>query len=495
MSIINDYSNRQLVPRLLSFETSNILSLNTNTTNNTLLKINRFELDNYYKLKNEWKNEKNKILAIEILMYKIIHESLTINTEQITFLKEQKNHLNLIEKEILDIATCKLTNNEKTLEPSYEDTDIRNMIKKIRMSTNINLKNPIQWCNLGYCYTKLGLKDKAKRAFLISIGLNNSNRHIVRTVARFFLHLGEVDFGHRILTMSPRIVSDPNIISAEIAFSELIGKKSKFIDNGIRLKDNKNLSIFEKNELLAQIATLEFSHGKNSKGKLLINECLLDPNENSLAQIAFLEKKHVIEPIIEAKTSVSFQYEALARHHFNNDNFIDAYKYARSWYNFQPFSSYPAALSSYIAIELLEKYHEAIEITETALKISPNNIILKNNLAFAYAKSNKIEEAVNIVNKINRNGISEHDQAVLNATTGFIAYKLGDIEKAKIGYIEAIKYFRLKKEDESLARALFNYSSILDKDESNIILKEVLELSKKNTINELIYLLRKKNIE
>jgi hypothetical protein len=87
MSMINDYTNRQLIPRLLTFETSNVLSLNISSVNS---RINDFELHNYNKLKTEWKTEKNIILAIEMLVYEIIHDSLTINTDLITFLNARK---------------------------------------------------------------------------------------------------------------------------------------------------------------------------------------------------------------------------------------------------------------------------------------------------------------------------------------------------------------------------------------------------------------------
>jgi len=491
MSMINDYSNRQLVPRLLSSETANVLSLNFNTANKNLSQINTFELHNYYKLRAEWKLEKNSIIAIQMLAYEIIYDSLTVNEELLVYLDTLKSRLNQIEKDIISIANNKLTNNAIQVQ-SDNDDNVKTKIKNLKLANISYPFSALQWCDLGYCYIKLGLRDKARKAFLISIELNNSNRHIVRSVARFFQHIGDIEYGHQILSMSPRIRSDPNIISAEIAFSELMGKKSKFIDAGIKLKDDSNISILEKNELLAQIATLEFAHGKNSKGKILINQCLINPNENSLAQIAFLEKKRFIDPVAVTSSSAIFQFEALARHHFSNANFQKSYEYAKLWYNFQPFTNFPATFSTYIAIELLGKYQEAIDIAEEALKISPNSISLKNNLAFSYAKNGQSDKACRIINGINRSGLDNYNKAILNATAGYIAYKIGDIDSAKYGYNEAITYFRLNKDEESLARALYNYADILDKNEKISVLKEVEELSNKNNLIELKYLLEKR---
>jgi tetratricopeptide (TPR) repeat protein len=186
MSMINDYSNRQLVPRLLSSETANVLSLNFNTTNMNLNKINNFELHNYYKLRTEWETEKNIIIAVQMLIYEIIHDSLTINNELLIYLGTQKNRLNQIEKDVLIIANHKLINNEVKIQNDKNDDNVKAKIKDLKAINIFNPYNALQWCNLGYYYMKLGLRNKARKAFLTSIGLNNSNRHIVRSVARFF---------------------------------------------------------------------------------------------------------------------------------------------------------------------------------------------------------------------------------------------------------------------------------------------------------------------
>jgi tetratricopeptide (TPR) repeat protein len=456
--------------------------------------MNVFELNNYHKLKTEWKMEKNIILAIQILMYEIVHDSLTVSFELIDYLISRKQQLNHIENEILSLAYQKNENHATQNRQYSSNNDIKNIIKALKEENQINQLNPFQWCDLGYYYTKMGHKEKAKKSFLIAIGLNNSNRFVVRSVARFFWHMGDVEFAHKILTDSPRIKFDANLISAEIAFSELMGKKSKFIDQGVKLKDDKNISVMEKNELLAQIATLEYSHGKNSKGKKLIEECLINPNENSLAQFAFLEKKRIIEPLSGINFSVIFSYEALARNFFANSEFQKAFENAKSWYDFQPFSNKPLVFASYIASSVLGNYQEAIDILESALNISPGFPIL-NNLVFSYAKNNQIQNAVNILRKINKYELSDYNKAVLNATTGLVVFKLGDISTAKFCYEEAIKYFRLIRDNASLARALYNYGVLLesiDKNESEPIFIEVSKLSKENSIIELEYLIKKR---
>jgi tetratricopeptide (TPR) repeat protein len=495
--MFNDYSCRQLIPRILPVNTSNLLSLNINTSQSSLFNTSPFEIHNYNILKEEWKSEKNNILAIEILVYEILYDSLNISLEIVDYLTKNRLFLNQIENDILSFAENKKNNAKISTLSLTQNNNPRIRIKNIKQQNKVYPLNAFQWCDLGYFYTTLGQKEKARKAYLIAISLNNSNRFIVRSVARFFLHLGEIEYGHKILTSCPRIKIDAGIITAEIAFSELMTKKSKHIDYGTKIINDDNISFFEKNELLAQIATLEYSYGKNSKGKKLLENCLTDPNENSLAQIAFLKNRISFENVNNITDGqVLFQYEAAARSYFYAANFEEAFKNAKSWFEFQPFAGQPAAYSMYIATQIIQKYQEAISIGEKVLQINNNSFTIKNNLAFAYAKDNNIEKATLTLKKINISELSDNEKAVFNATSGYIAFKVGNSKLAAIGYNEAIKYFKAIKDEISLSRAMYNYAEILketDKEEYIRIMKGTLELSKKNNIVELIYLIEKEN--
>lgn len=495
MSIDIDYSNRQLVPRLLPTRTSNLLSLNISSNCSHLLALNPYEIHNLQKLKNEWIVEKNIVLAIQILTYGVIHDELLIDNAILEYVAKRKSQLNVIEKEIFTLAYNKVFQGIPEEICCEDNTNINLIIRRLKDENKSNSLNPFQWCDLGYYYTIQGQKQKAERAFRIAIYINDSNRFVVRSVARFFLHLGEIEFAYQIIKNSPRVKSDPGILSAEIAFSELIGKKSKLLNYGLSIVNDMNVSITEKNELIAQLASIEFSYGKSSRGKSLVEKCLISPNENSLAQFEFLTKYFNIDHDFDAKYySVMCQYEALARSYFVNSDFHKAFVNSKSWFNFQPFSNKPAIFASYIAATVLSDYNQAIMITTNALKMSPDNIALKNNLAYSYARNNQIDKSIEIIESININRLEPYEEAVLSATIGFISFKNGDNESAKKGYNGAIKYFRKVNNQEALARALYNYSLVMkdiDRNESNILVKEAFELSEDNRIVELLYLIKK----
>jgi tetratricopeptide (TPR) repeat protein len=497
MSIDIDYNNRQLVPRLLSTRKSSILSFDVNYNKENAFKMNDYEKHNYLLLLEDWKKEKNLIVAIQILSYGIIHEELSLYEDALNYVKDKKNSLNKIELDILEIALRKKIPDESITYCCENNEDIKLRIKELKAAKKNNLINPFLWCDIGYYYTILGEKEKAKRAFLAAISLNNSNRYIVRSVARFFLHLDEYDFAHRVLVDSPRIIQDPGILAAEIAISELMERKSRYIDDGIRIVENDDVSLIEKNELMGQIATIEFAHGKSSKARKLVEKCLNVPNENILAQFEFISNTHRIDHEFDSKQfSVMCQYEALTRAYFNESNFEKSLVNAKLWLEFQPFSHKPAILASYIAAAVLNNHNEAIQIVQSALFISPESTALKNNLAFSLAKTGRIQEALNVLKSIKYNSLSKYEAAVLTATIGFVSYKSGNLEYAKNGYDSAIQYFRNNGYSIALTRALYNYSSVLmdsDIEKSKALKKEAYELSIKNNIVEIKYLLNSQN--
>ena len=90
---------------------------------------------------------------------------------------------------------------------------------------------------------------------------------------------------------------------------------------------------------------------------------------------------------------VPYNFEAQAWNSFQAGASEDALANSKSWLVDQPFSRRPAILGSYIASSLLEDYRAAVEITEKSLLPNPNDPILLNNLAFAYASLGQLDDA------------------------------------------------------------------------------------------------------
>lgn len=486
-----DYDDRQLIPRLLPFRTANVLSLNQFSTEPD--SMNALEAHNFSKLISEWKTaEKNIDTGISILSYKLIFNSIVVPEDVDNFIERKLRFLNQSQLELYNLYRNKAHNVGLDCN---EHVNVAKEIQKIRTSNKASNRNPILWCDLGYYYTTLGLTKQATKCYLVALGLNNHNRHVLRSASRFFLHIDEPGRAINILRRSPNIKNDVGLLSAEIAISELEGKKSRFIDYGkIKLED-ENISIYEKNELLAQVASLEFSYGKNRLAKEYVEKCLVMPNENSLAQFEFLRKNiHIDGKFSSHDYDVLCKHEALARAYYLSNKYEEAVKEVTLWGDFQPFSSLPACYGSYIASTLLEDHEKSIQILGKALKVSPGDFTLLNNYAFALASLNRETEAFAKLNLIDTRQLEPSEQAVFNATMGLIRIKEGNVSEGKMLYEKAINYFSRSKEITALLRAKYHYGRALikiDYKQSQTLISEVYEVAKRINFNDLMYAIDK----
>ena len=92
------------------------------------------------------------------------------------------------------------------------------------------------------------------------------------------------------------------------------------------------------------------------------------------------------------------------------------------------FSRRPAILGRYIASSLLEDYRAAVEITEKSLLPNPNDPILLNNLAFAYASLGQLDDAQGALDKADKTKASPSDLVCLTATQGMVYYRKGQVQ-------------------------------------------------------------------
>lgn len=488
-----DYTNRQLIPRLLPYRTANLLSLNISS--NSLWAITNKERNNYIKLKNEWKLNKSIVVALQILTYELYNKELNQSKEIIIFLNKNKKFLNKIEIGILNAVLDKSKNVNFDNHYDIDEERVHNNIRLLKNDRELYINNPIVWCDLGYYYTVLGQYKKAKKCYKAAIALNSNNKFIIRSASRFFLHTENPEEGLYLIRKSPNIKNDPGLISAEIAFSEILEIKSKFIDHGILLIKNRNIGELEKNELFAQLATIEFSYGKKGRGKKYVESSLYAPNENILAQFEYLSKSYKIDDNFSSdQYDVLCKHEAETRKYFYNENYKKSLESALKWIDFQPFSSHPAIMGSYISAVALENHKKAIDIAKRALKNSPRENMLLNNLAYSYASVGRVEDALKTLKRINLFSLEPYEKYAVIATIGLTEINRNNLEVGKKYYAKSISYFRTTNNFILLSRALLFYGKALIEKKDNsgyTYIKESYNLANRMQQLEIKYLAEK----
>lgn len=441
-----EYSNRQLLPRWLPFSQLKAISpLNSESIN----KMNQTEKANFIKLKSHWDMKKTVPLAVELIVLNHIFDM----TDDFYY-KEAMDYLIDKHKEEFDTNVFLqeiLGKNKKTIK--YE----QNIAILKRESIN-NVNNCTVWTDLAYFYSILGQQKKAIHCMKIADALYSKDIFSLRSMIKYYLLSKDVDKALWLIYRNDELKNAPESISMEISICEAYRLKSKLLKKGSSLIKNMKISNFSENELFATMATLEFNNGNSKKGMKLFKEALRYPNENIIAQIRYITNK--FNKFIDlSQIQIPCRYEADSWIAYNKGTFEEVIKNTHDWFYFQPFSSTPAIMNSYINSLIFQNEVNAIDIAEKALCISKNNFSLQNNLVVSLYRNNNISEAnqqIKILKQIS--SIDDTDRIVLLATEGLSSYRNNEYVKGKEKYQEAIDKFRKKKDTERECRALYYWS-------------------------------------
>jgi len=335
--------------------------------------------------------------------------------------------------------------------PSAEQ--IFETIRQTRNQLRNEPRNAILWVELSRSYLYLGLVKKAEHAIDVAVRLAPTNRFILRSATRLYVHIGRLGKAHSVLQRAESTKFDPWLLSAEIAAASAAGRNSNFIHRGQRLLIDDSISTFAKNELATAIGTVELSHGKVKRGRNLFRQALADPTENTIAQVGWALRKRYVDSLgmdldrIKQETPRSF--EALAWGNFTSRKWKESLHAAFDWVRDQPFSTRPVVFASFVAGSLLEDYRSCERIVEIGLRANPGEPMLLNDLAFAFASGGQIDKAEKTFLKIDSVKVTEPaEKIVLIATQGLINFRRGFHEAGRGDYrlaIESAKRHRLHR--------------------------------------------------
>lgn len=364
-------------------------------------------------------------------------------------------------------------NNEVVLKSDHEIDELlmntKDIYAKIGYYKSLIRKypfNPINYVEAARFYVMIGQSRQAVEMMDIALALDSENRFVSRSAARLFVHVEDLDRAHYVLRKNEQVAFDPWLIASEISVNLLRDRSSSLIKNGIALINSGDFSPFSLTELTSSLGTLEFIKGTQKKSKLFFNKSLISPNDNSLAQAEWAKSnKLTLNFNREVCNKVNLSYEANALYAYQDNRFEDALKASIRWLNDMPYSKNPVFVGANIAYTFLKDYKTAAKILQRGLEANPNEPAFLNNLAYTYALDGKLNEANEIIHRINKvSDIDEKTHICLTATRGLIAYREKRIEEGRTLYLEAIKAANNIVEDPT-----YNWNAIL-----NFIREEIL---------------------
>ncbi|MEI8086193.1 MAG: hypothetical protein WCG93_08260 [Paludibacter sp.] len=349
--------------------------------------------------------------------------------------------------------------------PSFMNPEpIRFKIKEAKLMLITFPSNPILYVELSRYYSILGQEQNSIKSMRTALHLAPNNRFVLRCATRLFAHYKTdyndyLEYIHEILRKSTMTAFDPWLTSAEISIANLQNRSSKFIKRGIELINSNNISPFNFTELASSIGTVELLYGSTKKSREYFKKSLLNPNDNSLAQIEWASSKDNQLNISPTKFEVKMNFEALALDNYHNKEYELALENAAKWFIDMPFSKRPVMFGSNISSIILNDQSKAISFLNAGLISNPNDPQLINNLAYALALNDKSSEAFEQLNKIrNIDEVDEITSICIAATRGLAFFRNNNFEDGRQMYLKAIEHTTVIKNKELNWIAILNYA-------------------------------------
>ena len=441
MNSFEDERNRQIIPRWLTFRETCLL---TPPGVIDLSWMRRVISPNALDFKRqEWIQSHLTPYAIDLMC-----SAHVVGATNDPIVREAAAHL-LQQKEslpttIVEVASSLLENRDIRYQIGKLSIEtIQSRIRSLRQIANGGCRDPFAFIDLAFFYVLLAQNEKASRCAQIALALAPQNPLILRAVARFYLHADKApDRSVRILRNSPVTKMNPLLLSADIAISEAFGLKSPLRKIGRKVVFEGDFHPWILAELAGTIGTMELNSFSSSKAKKCFRIAAKCPDENTFAKLQWVSQRiNVLETIEdECRPNATFEAEAIAYYHA--ERFDEALNSAINWARFQPFTSRSAVFASFVSSDGLEDYASAISVLEHALIASPNSFTLKNNLAFAFASSSRVEDALKVMREVDVSALSRKEAAVAKATNGLITFRLGEQEHGRNLYAAAASEFR-----------------------------------------------------
>jgi tetratricopeptide (TPR) repeat protein len=358
---------------------------------------------------------------------------------------------------ILDISTTESFHNKTHL------ILIHQRISWYKRRLRLNPSNPVYWIELGRLYTVIGQEEKAKRAIRNALFLAPENRFVLRSMARFFVHLGEegIAFAHDNIKKSQITKHDPWIIATEISLATLRQRGSTLAKSGLQIVESGIFHPFNTSELASSLATLELKNGKIKNSRKLFNSSLVFPNDNSLAQAEWASQ--VEKGLLDVNSKilgVGNSFEAMAIDFAKHEQWEEAIESCKMWFLDLPFSKRSVLFANNIAIHKLRDNNLAVDVAKLGLDSHPGDAQLINNIIYSLCLEDRVSEAELYFQKVRKEDINATNEIgiCLTATKGLLYFRKGMPDIGRVFYHEAIQLANKLNRDYFKDSALINYT-------------------------------------
>jgi tetratricopeptide (TPR) repeat protein len=302
-------------------------------------------------------------------------------------------------------------------------------------------EDALSWVDLALGYVTKGEKDKARRAMRVALQLAPTDRHVLRSAARMYLHLDDPEHAHDVLQRSEATKFDPWLVAGEIALSSAAGRKPQFLKVGIGMVEDGGFQPLHVSELASAIGTVHLRDG-NRRARKLFRTSLVNPTGNSLAQAEWANP-HLGGELVTSKQidDVLDSGEARAFHAYWQGDFEGLIHICEQWMTEEPFVSKPYAVGSSVAITIGD-FDLGYRLAERGLELESDSLLFRNHLAYALIEKGEYPRATQILRQALIKRPDDVAAEYLAATASMLSMRLGEIEEGIAGYKAVISAFK-----------------------------------------------------
>jgi Tfp pilus assembly protein PilF len=303
-------------------------------------------------------------------------------------------------------------------------------------------RSAFDWVDAALLYESIGQRSHAERAIRAALSLSPTNRFVLRSASRFWVHRNEYGRAHDLLSRAAGTRRDPWLLAAEIATAGVAGRPSRFIRAARGWVESGRLDPRHASEMASAVGTVELASGSVKMARRLFRASLQRPTENAIAQAAWADRRfdHIFswEGDLHNPTRSA---EADAIQYLYVSEWDKAMAATNEWLLDQPFSARPIINGSFIYSTVKDEYKSAIALCQFGLLSNPEDVVIRNNLAFALCLDDRPADAERALKPLSLASVTSSQQAMLLATLGLIAFRRGHLERGRALYSLSIEIF------------------------------------------------------
>lgn len=477
MSSPSDNSQRKIIPRWRDFNsTTRLGELKSASGSIPRLFLSPLSKHPTY---SDWKEEPSLWNALDLIGSAIVSNEVPAAGEALQQVRNDPSTPELAKSLLSEIDSQFGKSDPSEAVTGKECPEIYGEIRRAKHRLAEFPWDAIEWVELARGYTTLGIRRKAERSIRAALQIAPQNRYVLRSAARFYVHIGELDRAQLLLFRAANTKYDPWLLASEIAISSAMNRTSHLTKVGQAIL-REDLSPDSLTELASALGTLEADSGNERGARRLLRQAVQGANENSVAQVEWLNRHRLGEAVDTSSANPPLLNEANAWTAFLKGEWEESLSYSMGWLRDQPFSSHPALLATYLLSDIMQTYDRAKEIGQLAIRANPNEPMLLNNYAFALINLGKLTEARDVLRQIDFDSL-EGINRLIPATVGLLEFRTGNQQGGRQRYLNTIEEAKSTNHKRTAARAAI-YLAMEElrarTDQAEIAIKRALDLSK-----------------